>query len=156
MQLYLLRHANADTHAPTDGERPLSDKGFEQARRIGRFCAKNAILPELILASPLLRTCQTAELVAKELKSGGFEVASFLASGMDPQTAVHELQAYRRLSRVMLVGHEPDISLLIAGLLGLHNHSQVHIRKGSLTSLQVTAWRSGGTILEFSIPCQLM
>jgi phosphohistidine phosphatase len=156
LQLYLLRHANADTEAPTDAERPLSDKGVAQAKRIGRFCREMEIVPDLILTSPLVRTRQTAKHVRAELPNARCEVAQFLASGMHPETAVEELKRYQTLAGIMLVGHEPDISLLIARLVGFPDNANIHIRKGSLTSLQVTDWRTGASVLDFSIPCQLM
>ena len=156
MRLYLLRHADANTFAARDDERPLSDKGFTQAERIGRFCHKHDIQPEVILTSPLLRTQQTAEHVAKELKSIKVEVAPFLASGMDPDSAFAGLQPYKNFGSVMIVGHQPDIAELIARLIAVRNHAHIHISKGSLSSLDVHALASGGAILEFSIPCRLM
>ncbi len=155
MLLYLLRHANADTVAARDDERALSEKGEEQARKVARFCADRDLRPDLILTSPLLRARQTAAPVGERLEVEVF-VTPWIASGMMPEAAVYGLQEYAEFSSVMLVGHEPDFSLLSAHLLGLSDHSHVVIRKASLTLLEFRAPRVGAAMLHFSLPCRLM
>lgn len=156
MHLYLLRHANADTDAPTDDERQLSEKGIEQARRVGRFARRIGIEPDLILTSPLARARQTAEYFSQEHRGTKPEIAGFLASGMQPETAMAELRAYLKFESIMIVGHEPDFSRLIAQFIGLTDNENVLIRKASLTLLDVAACRPGAAILEFTVPCRLM
>jgi phosphohistidine phosphatase len=155
MELYLLRHADADTPAATDEDRWLSEKGEEQAQRVARFCKTHQILPSLVLTSPVRRARETAETVAGHL---GVEVLTvpWLACGMNPETALEEISAYRSQSPIMIVGHEPDFSLLVASLLGLPSNSHVHIRKASLTRLDLPTLRAGTARLDFTIPCKLM
>ncbi len=155
MQLYLLRHANADTVAATDDARPLSEKGEAQAKKVARFCDERELRPDLILTSPLLRARQTAAPLGERLGVEVF-VMPWLASGMAPEDAVAGLQEYSGFSGVMLVGHYPDFSMLTAHLLGMPNHTQVVVRKASLTLLDVRALRTGGASLQFSLPCRLM
>lgn len=156
MKLYLLRHANADTTAATDDQRPLSEKGIAQAKRAGIFCREKGILPEVILSSTLVRARQTAENFVSENPGSVLEFVSFLASGMRPEVALVELQAYAKFESVMIVGHEPDFSVLVAHLIGLPDNSNVVIRKGSLTLLEVPVLRAARAALEFSVPCRLM
>ena len=128
----------------------------EQAKRVGQFCLSHELAPELILSSPLVRARQTAEHFAAELGSGNMQVAGFVASGMRPEAALVELKAYEKLASVMLVGHEPDFSVLIAKLLGMPGSEQLHVRKASLTLLEIGALKPGGARLEFSIPARFM
>lgn len=155
MLLYLLRHANADTVAAHDDDRPLSEKGIEQARKVAQFCAERGLAVPLILSSPLPRARETAQPVAEAL-GAELRVERWLASGMHPEAALEELKAHRNLPGVMIVGHEPDFSQLIAHLLGLPSATQVHVRKASLTLLALDVFRSGTARLEFSLPCKLM
>jgi phosphohistidine phosphatase len=155
MLLYLLRHANADTPPPEDDDRVLSEKGHEQARKVARFCEAHDVKVSFVLASPLRRAQETAKPVAKALRAE-LLTESWLTSGMHPHAALEELRAYRSQSAVMLVGHEPDFSQLIAHLLGLPTNMAIHIRKASLTLLEITAFRAGGASLLFSLPCRLM
>jgi phosphohistidine phosphatase len=56
----------------------------------------------------------------------------------------------------MIVGHEPDFSALAAHLMGLPSPTLVHLRKGSLTAIQLDVLRAGAGRLEYSIPCKMM
>jgi phosphohistidine phosphatase len=154
MQLYILRHADADTKAATDSARTLSERGEQQAREIAQFCRKQGIQPDVIFASPLIRAQQTAKPVAKEL-SVEITTAPWLACGAKPEVILAELAGLKNVPAVMLVGHEPDFSSLIAHLLGAASGS-IHVRKASLTCVEVLLPRKGGGRLEFSIPARMM
>ena len=75
---------------------------------------------------------------------------------MSPHAALEELKAFRGHNSVMIVGHEPDFSQLIAHLLGLPSNSQISVRKASLTLLEIAVLRAGAARLEFTLPCRLM
>lgn len=154
MKLFLLRHADADTEAATDAERHLSGKGEDQARRVGEFCKRHGFVPDAILTSPLRRTRQTARAVAVAL-GREVEVVPWLSCGATPEGTLRQLTA-RKFSSVMLVGHEPDTSALAGFLMGAEGIGVIHVRKASLTLLEVVALLQGGGRLEFSIPVRLM
>ena len=155
MQLYLLRHADADTPAATDEARALSDKGEAQAKKVARFCETHDVRVSPMLTSPVRRALQTAEIVASHLHSELITVP-WLACGMRPQLALDELKRFRAKESVMIVGHEPDFSTLVAHLIGLPSHSQILIKKASLTLVDVETLEKGGGRLEFCVPCRLM
>ena len=108
----------------------------------------------MIFASPLIRVQQTAKPVAKEL---GVEVttARWLACGATPEGILAQLAPLKQPAAVMLVGHEPDLGNLVAHLLGGECGS-IHVRKASLTVVEVLVPRKGGGRLEFSMPVRLM
>jgi phosphohistidine phosphatase len=155
MELYLLRHADANTVAETDDARPLSEKGISQAKKVARFCKEHDLKPDIILTSPVRRAAETAEIVGEALK-GELMTEPWLACGMQPETALEELRGYARFGSVMIVGHQPDFSLLAAHLLGLRDNEQIAIRKASLTHFELGAFVFGGARLCFSLPCRLM
>ena len=155
MQLFLLRHADANTEAASDAARRLSEKGIVQAKKVARFCEAHEVAPELILTSPVWRAHETANIVAEHLRAE-FLIAPWLACGMRAERALEELQGHARFERVMLVGHEPDFSLLAAHLLGLPGEAQIHVRKASLIHLDLPMLRAGVARLEFLLPSRLM
>lgn len=155
MELYLLRHADADTIAETDEARPISEKGVGQARKVARFCEAREMEKMRVLASPLRRTHETAEIVARHL-GAELQVVPWLTSGMRPQAALEHLQEYAEEKAVMLVGHEPDLSALVAHLLGMLSGERIEIRKASLTRLTVDALEAGRARLDFLVPCRFM
>ena len=56
----------------------------------------------------------------------------------------------------MLVGHEPDLSALVAHLLGMSSGERIEIRKASLTRLTLHALEPDSARLDFSVPCRFM
>jgi phosphohistidine phosphatase len=82
MDLYLIRHAHA-VAADDDAERPLSKKGREQVKRLADFLrTSDAFRPEEIWHSPLLRSQQTARLLAKKLH---LPVPLIEVAGLEPE-----------------------------------------------------------------------
>jgi phosphohistidine phosphatase len=155
VQLYLLRHADADTVAPSDDERFLSEKGMAQVQRVARFCEAREIRPELILTSPLRRAHQTATVVSEVVRAE-LRTVQWLASGAEPKVATRELQEFRNLPSVMIVGHEPDFSSLAAYLIGAARSENIRIRKASLSLITIMEFQAAGARLEFSIPVKLL
>src|SRR5262245_40574255 len=116
MKLYLLRHGIAaergtGQHA-SDADRPLTAKGRRKLRRAAAAIRAMELSFDAILSSPLVRARQTAELVAKALHCRHrLELTDLLAPGADAAGLVRRLKQLKPQS-VLLVGHEPDLSLL--------------------------------------------
>jgi phosphohistidine phosphatase len=67
--LYLMRHAKSSWNFDdlTDEQRPLNDRGREDAPRMGQALAKRHIHLDLLISSQAVRALTTAALVAKEI-----------------------------------------------------------------------------------------
>lgn len=122
MQVYLLRHAVAAPRNarrfPHDPDRPLTREGRAKLATAARGMRAMGLTFDLVLTSPLKRARQTAGIVTHALRrrprtqllrslspTGGCEVTT---------EAIQRLTGVRRL---LLVGHEPDLSRLAAFLL---------------------------------------
>ena len=118
--LILLRHAKSDWTARygADQSRPLNKRGVRSARAVGEFISRYRLAPELVLASPAVRTQTTAELAAE---AGGWdsriEVAPELY-GAGPADVLQLVQKVTRVERLMVVGHEPTMSGVLEYLTG--------------------------------------
>ena len=156
MLLYILRHAEAEAKIVSDYERRLTTHGHEQAKSIGRFFSEHKIFPEIILTSPVVRAKQTAEEVFAVLKKGELIEVPWMVCGMDPNVAFEELRTYKNFKSVMIVGHEPDLSCLIAMLLGLKNAASLDVKKASLTMVEMKEFSFGAGILKWSLPPELL
>ncbi|HUR33384.1 MAG TPA: histidine phosphatase family protein, partial [Vicinamibacterales bacterium] len=67
VELYLIRHAVAEERGdrwPDDAKRPLSDDGVTRMRKAAKGLVRLGLRLDVVLASPLVRTRQTAEIVA--------------------------------------------------------------------------------------------
>lgn len=119
MRVILVRHAEAvpEEDAGSDRDRWLSMRGREMARGLARLLREQDVVPETIVASPLPRAVQTAELLAAGLDFlGSIEAWRCLEPGAQPRVAANQIAG--RGGIVMVVGHEPSISMLGAYLAG--------------------------------------
>ncbi len=118
MKLYFLRHGEADwpNWTGSDDERPLTDAGKKELRRVAKFLTQIGVAPSVILSSPLLRAVQTAEIAQKQV-GGELVTDEALASGATAR-GVRALLKKHGAEEVMLVGHEPDFSALVHAFTG--------------------------------------
>jgi phosphohistidine phosphatase len=120
VRIYLVRHGDAvpEEDAGSDRDRWLSPRGREAARVLGRLLREHAVVPDMILSSPLPRAVQTAELLATSLDYLG-TVTSLrcLEPAAQPRVASAAIMAAG--GAVIAVSHEPAISAIGAFLLGL-------------------------------------
>lgn len=151
LRLHLLRHAHAGDAATWEGDdalRPLTQKGRGQSERLGRFLEAHAIRPDVIVSSPKVRALQTAEIVAKALGMT-VRIDARLASGFgrgDLWALLDELGA----REPMLVGHDPDFSLLLAYLI---DTAGIGLRKGALATVDLpTKLADGDGQLRWLVP----
>lgn len=156
MLIYFLRHAEAEPDADSDFARRLTPKGLDQAEKVGKFCARYGLIPEIILSSPVVRAKQTAEIAARRLGDPPLQIEPWIACGMSAATCLDELRAFQKFTEIFLVGHEPDFSETIATLIGLPDPDHLHIRKSSLTAVDLRSFQPGAGRIEFSIPVRLM
>jgi phosphohistidine phosphatase len=114
--LFLIRHAKSswDDPALPDKDRPLDDRGKRDAPKMGKRLAKRDVNPDLILSSPAMRALTTAQIIARKLdyKLQDIVVDDRLYAGeMDDLLNVIQ-QLDDKLERVMLVGHNPELTEL--------------------------------------------
>ncbi len=139
--LYILRHGIAvDPGTPgiDDAERRLTPKGRKRLREIGRGLSRLGLELDRIVTSPLPRASETAEIVAESMGAFGLvEVDDVLQSGTDPR-AIRDWLRSRRETRLMIVGHNPALSDLIALLVAGEGSSATvcELKKGGIAALR--------------------
>lgn len=120
MKLYVMRHGPAEDSSKSgrDFDRKLTPSGVERTRRVAASLGEHGESPRRIIASPLVRAQETARAVVDELGLDlDIETSRDLAPG-GPAHGLVDTLVGEGARRVMLVGHEPDVSHLVARLLG--------------------------------------
>src|SRR6266566_7898623 len=121
-QLWLLRHAEAEPHGTrADAERRLTARGERQAQTAGVALARLGVQFDAILSSPKSRARQTAEIAAAEWSPEQRERLRMhppLAGEFDAPQARDAFSETTADGRLLLVGHEPDLSRVVADLTG--------------------------------------
>lgn len=124
MKIILVRHAAAIERSASVSEerRYLTPEGRVFFRKTARTMLKRGVEPDLILTSPLLRAVQTADILAESLSyTGPLVAADELEPGFDLSILEKLLGNHQEVGELVLVGHEPDLSSIVAALLALPN-----------------------------------
>ena len=143
--IWLLRHGDAEPHGTReDFERRLTARGERQSRAAGLALARLEVRFDHVFASPRVRAFDTARLACAEL---GLEpvVHEPLSGGFDERDNEELLAAMPEGASLLLVGHEPDLSHLVATLTG----ARVEMKKGGLAAIR------GGRLLELLRPGEI-
>jgi phosphohistidine phosphatase len=115
--LVILRHAKAERPAGVaDIDRRLTGRGHADAAAAGAWLAAHGYTPDLVLCSPAKRTRQTWHGVALALTARAPEVR--YESGLYEDGVREALELLKgvpdEIGTVLLVGHNPTVSLLSA------------------------------------------
>jgi phosphohistidine phosphatase len=163
-RLTLIRHANADWKdaSVADFDRPLNKRGFTEAEAMGKLLLEEALVPDLLLASPAKRAQQTADTLARKLDLLPRKVKSaehlYLAPPDDILTLVRSTGP--RVQHLAIVGHNPGISEL-ARLLGPVGTAIAELNTGAACTLtfSVRGWTSiappAARAVQFEPPTKL-
>jgi phosphohistidine phosphatase len=146
-ELYILRHGIAVTHGTPgvpDDERPLTPKGADRMKEIGRGLAAIGLEVDRIITSPLPRALQTAQIVAQELDQvDRLETSEVLHAHSDAMT-IRDWLRDRSETRLMIVGHNPALSDLVGLLiLGETGKLPLDLKKGGIAALSASAVSRG-------------
>jgi phosphohistidine phosphatase len=143
MKLCFLRHGEADwpNWTKPDDERPLTERGRKEMKRVAKFLERLKFSADAILTSPLPRASQTAEIAAARL---GIELKteSALAHGFNVER-LRRLLAKAGADCIMIVGHEPEFSEVIKELTG----GEVKLSKAGVALLEVNRECTSGKLL---------
>lgn len=119
--LLLLRHAKSSWDDPTlpDHDRPLNPRGKKAAPRMGLLLRDEKLLPDLIITSTAKRARKTATMAAE---TSGYTGSLVTEPALYFEGAGAYLAAIRAanaaITRLMLVGHNPDMEEVIHLLTG--------------------------------------
>jgi phosphohistidine phosphatase len=138
-ELYLIRHGLAEERGeawPDDAKRPLTEDGMSRLRKQSRGLARLGVVIDTVLTSPLVRTRQTAEIVAAafEPKPHVVNVES-LAPGGAHAAILADIEKHAKKARIAIVGHEPGIGELAARLIGTRH--AIAFKKGAVCRIDV-------------------
>jgi phosphohistidine phosphatase len=160
LQVILVRHALAEERDgkrwPDDRKRPLSREGRGKFDKVAAGLVRWIPDVDRLLTSPLKRTRETAEI----LRHHGWprpEDLPELAPQSSPTALIHVLKA-ASAKRIALVGHEPDLSVLVATcILGSGAHAFSKMKKGSVICIYYPGEvRAGTAVLTEFVPPRLL
>jgi phosphohistidine phosphatase len=159
VELYLVRHAIAAGRGdefPDDSKRPLTSQGIARFRREAKALDALGMAVAVILTSPLVRTRQTADILAETLSAKPPVVATdALAPAGTSAAVLQEIARHAKKGSLALVGHEPNIGELAARLIGAR--APLMFKKGAVCRIDFEVLPPKGTgALRWFVPPRLL
>src|SRR3984957_3441799 len=141
MNLYLMRHANAGLSRgnPTlDAKRALVKEGKDQCMLMARMLSAFKVQIDVIVASPLKRAMQTAQMVANEVGyESKVEVSPALALNGSYVDFQKMLTRYADREGVLVVGHNPNLFQFLGRMITGNGGAAIRMRKGSIARVDM-------------------
>ncbi len=139
MRLLIIRHAIAEDLGADDdrddAERRLTRRGRRRMRAAAAGLTNVIDHVDVLASSPLVRADQTAQIVSKAF--GGLHVTRIEVLANKPvRDVLRWVQGQAADATVALVGHEPQLGLLVSWLLSGEQRSFVKFRKGGACLLE--------------------
>lgn len=137
MELVIVRHGKAerDSFSGRDEDRELTTRGRNQASWLGETLSEAGFAGSVVLSSRAARAIQTATLLAEGLGSPVEEVEALMLgsqiSDVLPLVESHES------GRLLLVGHNPMMSLLASLLTTGVGYCDTQLRTGSAALIEI-------------------
>lgn len=154
MELLIIRHAIAFARDrrrwADDAARPLSPLGVKRSRKAAFGLKTLCEAPDRLLTSPLVRAAQTAKILSEIAGWPRADVAPELKPG-ETTAAVLTLLGKDRSRRIAIVGHQPDLSALLAAcLLDDNSALPIDMKKNAVACVSFAGRaRAGRAVLKW-------
>lgn len=139
IDIYVLRHGAAQPRAPglAEADRKLTKQGRHEVARVMRRARESEVKIELVLTSPYRRAAQTASIAIERFRpTPRVEETPALLPEANPERVWQEIRAHTDTRAFMVVGHEPQLSRLVAYLLGTPA-LRMDLKKGALVRIRL-------------------
>ena len=135
IQIYIMRHGIAtmrgEDRSIDDSERTLTPQGRDKCKQIGKGLARLGVQLDWIVTSPLVRASETAQIMAESLGAEiPMDFCEALRPGEPPEKLLGFLKQQPQRKRILVVGHEPDLSILAGRLIGAGRDAGLAFKKG--------------------------
>jgi phosphohistidine phosphatase len=143
MEIFLMRHGIAEDlqSGEMDADRELTTKGINKTERVALSMQQKGWKFDMVLASPLVRACQTAQILLESGSSEVLEIHPNLAPDGLIEDWLQWLQSYRStnptVERLALVGHEPNLGQWAEILIFGQMFDRLHLKKAGVIALRI-------------------
>ena len=145
MKLYVLRHGEAESQAPSDAARRLTPRGAAEVRAVTLACAQRLAGLQRVVTSPYQRARQTAAELMRTLNFAGELLVETALTPAGDAGQVAALIDALGCEALLLVSHQP----LVGELLGYLTDSEDVAPMGTayLAALDIAVCTRGGARL---------
>ena len=161
MDCVLLRHGIAverDEWEGPDADRPLTEYGAKRVRQVVAGLNRLDVQPTHVLSSPLIRAIETARIAHRSLRvRSAMHIVDELLPDGPPNRLLSILHKLPPESRVMCIGHEPQLGMAASVLLSGRVSASFPLKKAGacLIELPIQAKLGQGVLRWWLTPSQL-
>lgn len=119
MQIYIMRHGQAEMMASCDAERNLTSIGRKESEQMAKYLQHEGVTFDAVLVSPYLRAQQTWQSVSPFFEGvTRIQTIPFLTPSGSVHKSVNELLALQAegIKSVLVVSHLPLVSYIVGEL----------------------------------------
>ncbi len=165
MEIIIVRHALAEEREDfakkglEDQFRPLTLKGRKRMQKVCLRMKDFIKDVDVIVSSPFTRAAQTAQILNQFYPGKKVLEIPELVPQSPPQALLKWIRTQgRNHRRIMIVGHEPHLSIFASYMLTGRAESFIDLRKSGILSLEMESFAqadAGEAELMYSIPPKL-
>ncbi|QLY24605.1 SixA phosphatase family protein [Bdellovibrio sp. HCB185ZH] len=162
MEIIIVRHALAEEREDfakkglEDQFRPLTLKGRKRMQKVCMRMKDFIKDVDVIVTSPFTRAAQTAQILSQFYPGKKVIEIPEMVPQSPPQALLKWFRTQgRNHKKIMIVGHEPHLSVFASYMLTGKAESFIDLRKSGVLSLELESFaqaNAGGAELMYSIP----
>lgn len=155
MQLYIMRHGQANPVGPIDENRPLNEAGEREVVAMANWAISNNVEFEHVIVSPFVRAQQTCEIFLRELSQSSCPKTSVnIITPFGDAKQVHDyidgFIAQHHLKSLLIISHMPLVSFLTAELT--YDQSAPIFQTAAILNIDYDMGKMKGTMMSLSSP----
>lgn len=140
-----------------DEHQSLSPVGSEQITKSAKAAQILGLRFELIIASPKVRSRQTAEIMAHHTgyPLSRIEITDAVKAMAPPQATIDFIKEYDGLDSILIAGHLPSLNAVSSTLLTGAQKLDINIENGGLMQLSLPTPEAKASLNWYLSPAQL-
>lgn len=156
MLIHLMQHG-ACLSKELDPTQPLSPVGREQVEKSAQAARTLGLNFELVIASPKVRSLQTAQIMAEYTgyPTSRIEVTDAVKAMTPTEKTLDFIKEYDGLDSIFIAGHLPSLASLASKILTDGHHLDIAIENGGLIQLNLDISKGKGILNWYLTPAQL-
>ena len=162
MLLVVVRHAIAEDReefaasGQDDRLRPLTSAGARKMKRGARGLRTLVPSIDVLAASPLVRAAETAEILRVAYELEHVVKVEVLSPDAPAAEVVGWLASLDQAAVVAVVGHEPQLGILLGALIGAGDRSAVEMKKGAASLVEIEPSQKDPGRLIWALPPKVL
>jgi phosphohistidine phosphatase len=160
VELFILRHGKAEARATgiNDADRALTGQGREEIKKTGLWTITMGYTFDVIATSPLKRAMETAKIIGLTTKQEDkIQVWDLLSPGGNLDELSRQIASVGSDSSVLIVGHEPMLSIVLSRIISGNDWTSVVLAKGAFVRIKNVTFheRLSGDLHSLITPKQI-